>query len=62
MLQNDYVCCHFLVSGSSECRPISMEKDKRPLTVFDNQPSKRSRGEFTDHGGKVNMSRYSTLG
>ena len=36
-----------------------MEKDKMSLTVFDNQPSKRPRRELTDHGVKINMSRYS---
>ena len=29
-----------------------MEKDKRPLPLFDNQPSKRLLGELTDREGK----------
>jgi hypothetical protein len=60
VLQNDFICCHFLLVGSLESRPISMEKDKRPLPLFYNQPSKRLRGELTDHEGKL-MSRSSTF-
>ena len=50
--------CYFLLLGSSE---RNGEKDKRSLQPFDNQPSKRPRGELTDHEGKINMSRYSAF-
>jgi len=41
------------LESSSESRPISKEKDKRQLPLFNNQPSKRPRGELIDHGGKL---------
>ena len=53
-----YLCCHFLLLGSSERKG---QKDKRPLPLFDNQPTKRPRGELTHHEGKINMSRSSAF-
>ena len=53
-----YLCCHVLLLGPSERKG---QKRKRPLALFDNQPSKRPRGELTDHEGKIDMSKSSTF-
>ena len=54
-----YLCCHFLLLGLSEGKG---QKDKRPLPLSENHPSKRPRGELTHHEGKINvMSRSSTF-
>ena len=47
-----YLCCHFLLLGSSEREG---QKDKRPLPLFDNQPSKPFTGELTHHEGEIDI-------
>ena len=58
LLPVTYLCGHFLLLGSSERKG---QKDKRPLPLLDNQPSKRPGGELTHHEGKSNISRSSAF-